>query len=422
MNTFKKVVTIAALGQSLIAFSVLAGSGDTLRIASYNVLNFPGSDVAARVPYFRMVVQTMKPDILVVQEMTSQSGMDTFLNSVLNVYQPGRYATVPFHDGPDTDNGLFFNPDKASLVNASYIQNSPRHVAEYVLHITGTQDTLRIYSLHLKASSGSTYEQQRLTEATTLRNYLNTLPAGSQFVIVGDYNIYRSDEPAFQKLLADEANNNGRVRDPLNAAGVWNNYTFRFIHTQSPRVRSFGGGSTGGMDDRFDMILPSYALDDNLIPSSYTAYGNDGNHYNDSINRLPNTAVPDSVANALHYAADHIPVYADFRFGSVTSVRNTADLVPASFALQQNYPNPFNPSTQITYTLPSPEYVTLKVYNLIGQEVATLVNNQQSAGAHTVVWNADRTGAQTGTLAGGVYFYRLHAGEFTSVKRMVLAK
>ncbi|MBI5473560.1 MAG: T9SS type A sorting domain-containing protein [Ignavibacteriae bacterium] len=422
MNALKKAMAIVALGQSLIVFSALAGSGDTLRIASYNLLNFPGSDVAARVPYFRMVVQSMKPDILVVQEVTSQSGMDIFLANVMNAYQPARYTNVPFHDGPDTDNGLFFNPDKVSLVSTSYIQNSPRHISEYVVHITGTRDTLRIYSLHLKASSGTTYEQQRLAEATTLRNYLNALPAGSQFIIVGDYNIYRSDEPAFQKLLADETNNNGRVRDPLNAVGVWNNYNFRFIHTQSPRVRSFGGGSTGGMDDRFDMILPSYALDDNLMPSSYTAYGNDGNHYNDSINRLPNAAVPDSVANALHYAADHIPIFADFRFGSVTSVSTITDVGPATYALGQNYPNPFNPSTQITYTLPWQGFVTLKVYNLIGQQVATLVNGEQGAGAHTVVWNADRASTQTATLAGGVYFYRLQAESFSAVKRMVLLK
>lgn len=387
---------------------------DTLRIASYNLLNFPGSDVSTRLPYFRRVVQTMKPDILVVQEMLSQSGMNTFVNDVMNVYQPGRYASVPFHDGPDTDNGLFFNPGKASLVSAAYIQNSPRHIAEYVVHIVGTRDTLRIYSVHLKASSGSTNEQQRLAEATILRNYLNNLPAGSQFIILGDFNIYRSDEPAFQKFLADEGNNNGRVRDPLNAVGVWNNYTFRFIHTQSPRVRSFGGGATGGLDDRFDMILPSYSLDDNMIVSSYTAYGNDGNHYNDSINRLPNSAVPDSVAHALHYAADHLPVYADFVFSGITDVRAT-ELRPASYTLGQNFPNPFNPSTRITYSLPTRQLVSLKVYNMLGQEVATLVSGEQSPGSHTVVWDAT-------TLSTGVYLYRLQAGSFVTVQRMVLVK
>lgn len=415
MKAHKRVMAIVVLVQCVAAFSGLAGSRDTLRVVSYNLLNFPGSDVAARTPYFRVIVQTMKPDILVVQEMTSQSGTDTFLNNVMNVYQPGIYTTIPFHDGPDTDNELFFKSSKVSFVSASYIPTTLRHFSEYVLHILGTLDTLRIYSVHLKASSGSTNEQQRLAEATTLRNYLNNLPTGSQFIIVGDYNIYRSDEPAFQKLLADEANNNGRVRDPLNAVGVWNNYNFRFIHTQSPRVRSFGGGATGGMDDRFDMILTSNALDDNLIPSYYTAYGNDGNHYNDSINRMPNAAVPDSVANALHYASDHIPVFADFRFGGVTSVSNNTEVGPASYILGQNYPNPFNPSTQIAFTLPANRFVTLKIYNVIGQEIATVVSGEQSAGSHTVVWNA-------ANVSGGVYFYRLQAGSFAAVKRMILVK
>jgi len=412
--TFKRLGLILVVMYSSTGFSVYAGARDTLRIASYNLLNFPGSDVTARLPYFRTVVQTMKPDVLVVQEMTSQSGTDTFLSSVMNVYQPALYTTIPFHDGPDTDNELFFNADKVSFVSASYIPTTLRHFAEYVLHIVGTSDTLRVYSVHLKASSGSANEQQRLAEATILRNYLNNLPAGSQFIIVGDYNIYRSDEPAFQKFLADEANNNGRVRDPLNAVGIWNDYNFRFIHTQSPRVRAFGGGATGGLDDRFDMILTSYSLDDNIIASSYTAYGNDGNHFNDSINRLPNAAVPDSVANALHYASDHLPVFADFVFDNVTSVSGGGTM-PASYALEQNYPNPFNPGTRITYSIPARQFVSLKVYNVLGQEVATLVSGSQSAGTHTAAWDAS-------ALSTGVYIYRLQAGSFVAIKRMVLVR
>lgn len=404
-----------ALIYAIIGCSANAAPRDTLRIASYNLLNFPGSDVATRLPYFRRVVQTMKPDVLVVQEMTSQSGTDTFLDNVMNAYQPGRYTTIPFHDGPDTDNEVFFNADKVSLLGASYIPTSLRHFAEYTLRIVGTSDTLRIYSVHLKASSGSANEQQRLAEATILRNYLNTLPPGSQFIIVGDYNIYRSDEPAFQKFLADEGNNNGRVRDPLNAVGVWNDYNFRFIHTQSPRVRSFGGGATGGLDDRFDIILMSYALDDNLILSSYTPFGNDGNHFNDSINRLPNTAVPDSVANALHYASDHLPVYADFSFVNTTTAVGDAEGGPMSFALNQNYPNPFNPGTRISYSIPSRQFVSVKVYNTLGQEVAVLVNGEQAAGTHTVAWDAS-------SLSSGVYLYRLQTDSYIAVKRMALVK
>jgi len=71
------------------------------------------------------------------------------------------------------------------------------------------------------------------------------------------------------------------------------------------------------MDDRFDIMLTSYALDPQMIPSSYTAYGNDGNHFNDSINRPPNTAVSQNVADAIHYSSDHIPVFAKFIFAQI---------------------------------------------------------------------------------------------------------
>ena len=89
--------------------------------------------------------------------------------------------------------------------------------------------------------------------------------------------------------------------------------------------------------------------------------------------------------------------------------------IPTVFALSQNYPNPFNPSTTIKYDLPVDTRVTLKVFNIIGQEVATLVNGEQKAGHPSVEWNA-------GNLASGVYLYRLEAGSFTSVKKLLLLR
>ncbi len=100
------------------------------------------------------------------------------------------------------------------------------------------------------------------------------------------------------------------------------------------------------MDDRFDMILYSKGINDpggiTLIPNSVIAYGNDGNHYNDSINKPPNNAVPQNIANALHYSADHLPVIALVKFENVISVNNQNEIA-ARFKLYQNYPNPFNP-------------------------------------------------------------------------------
>jgi hypothetical protein len=104
-------------------------------------------------------------------------------------------------------------------------------------------------------------------------------------------------------------------------------------------------------------------------------------------------------------------------FDVVTSVEKDqiAGAIPATYSLSQNYPNPFNPSTTIEYDLPEAAHVTLKVYNLLGQEVMTLVNEQQQAGKQRVRWGVEK-------LASGVYFYRLDAGKFIQVKKMVLLK
>jgi len=103
---------------------------------------------------------------------------------------------------------------------------------------------------------------------------------------------------------------------------------------------------------------------------------------------------------------------------AATSVGN-AGSTPAEFALLQNYPNPFNPSTKIQYTIKNAGLVSLKVYNLLGQEVATLINDRQAAGTYTISF-----GIVNGTsgLSSGVYFYRLITGSFVSTKKLILIK
>ncbi len=89
--------------------------------------------------------------------------------------------------------------------------------------------------------------------------------------------------------------------------------------------------------------------------------------------------------------------------------------VPKTFALEQNYPNPFNPTTTIGYDLPSASRVSLKVYDVLGREVATLVNARQAAGSYNAAFNA-------ANFASGIYFYRLEAGSFVQTKKMLLVK
>ena len=93
----------------------------------------------------------------------------------------------------------------------------------------------------------------------------------------------------------------------------------------------------------------------------------------------------------------------------------TVEPVPREFGLHQNFPNPFNPTTVISYQLPVISHVTLKVYDLLGREVAVLVNEKKDAGRYSVQWDAAR-------LSSGIYFYSLQAGEYRDTKRMLLLK
>lgn len=112
------------------------------------------------------------------------------------------------------------------------------------------------------------------------------------------------------------------------------------------------------------------------------------------------------------YRLKQIDFDGKFEYSSVVEVNfNTV----TDFALEQNYPNPFNPTTSISYSIPKNEFVTLKVYDVIGNEVATLVNTLQESGKHEVNFNASN-------LSSGIYFYKLTAGNYTQIMKMMLVK
>jgi len=106
--------------------------------------------------------------------------------------------------------------------------------------------------------------------------------------------------------------------------------------------------------------------------------------------------------------------------GDDIAKEGTVAELPDGYSLKQNYPNPFNPTTQIDFSLAEGGPVTLEVYNLQGQKVATIVDRIMSAGEHTVEWDA--TSEAGVKVSSGVYFYRLSAGDVTQSKKMILAK
>lgn len=115
-------------------------------------------------------------------------------------------------------------------------------------------------------------------------------------------------------------------------------------------------------------------------------------------------------------ATDNVSYFDNITFSSTaTGVEKISESLPTTYSLEQNYPNPFNPSTRIRFNLSAAEHVTLKVYNLLGQEVATLINELKDAGTFEVTFDGL-------DLSSGTYVYSLSAGSFSSVKKMILIK
>ena len=309
----------------LFILSICFVSASDIRVMTYNLLNF--SDDDNREIHYISILESVLPDLIVVQEVVGQTGFTHFQSDVLDVFQNGQWSGAPFiNQSAQQDIALFFKHDIFSFISTGAIgtaqSSGTRDVIEWTMVHNMSEIEFTIYGVHFKASSGSSNAEQRLAEATVLRQHLNNL-SNSYFIVAGDFNIYSnsaSTEPAFNMLTGESDNNVGRLFDPIDRIGNWhNNSSFSDVHTQSPRTTSFGGGANGGMDDRFDWLFVSESILNNqsrmvYVDDTYTAFGNDGNHFNDAINSGNNFAVSDQIADALHDASDHLPVYMDVWF------------------------------------------------------------------------------------------------------------
>ena len=403
---------------SLIFLSPLCYSQDRIKILTYNILRYPDF-ASTKNSKYQMIFNEAKPDIIAVQEIQSQNGVNLFLNDVLG----SSFKAGPLFDNSnDTDNDIFYKDSIFTLLTAEIIPNSPRYITKYILQHNFTQDILIVYIAHFKAGSSQSEIDIREDEAARLRIFTNQLSAGTNYILVGDLNLYRSSEPAYVRLL-DQANS-GYFLDPANRPGNWHESSiFSDVHSQSTRlVQLPDGGSNGGLDDRFDFILVSQALMDfggvDYVADTYWSYGNDGQHFNSQIVNPP-YPISEQIAFALHDVSDHLPVVAEFDFGVVNSVE-TLDPSLLTFNLNQNYPNPFNPSTKISFTIPATisggnQFVNLTVYDILGREVARIVDEDKAAGNYEVEFNAN-------TLPNGVYIYRLSTIEYSASKKLTIIK
>ncbi len=324
---------------SLCILALAAPASAQLRIVTYNTANgtFPtGQDPSPRTGMDN-VLQAIgdeltngisRPiDVLILQEQDDPSTTtQEFVDLLDGLYGAGTYGrstviTLPNYS-LNIRQTLIYNTNTVGLINEKAFgvtgsSFAARQSSRYQLRPVGYDSSadFYVYNDHYKSSSGATEEARRDFEANTVRNDADALGQGTHAIYAGDFNMYRSTEPAYQTLLSA---GNGQAFDPISTPGNWNNnYSYRTVHTQSPHDGS-DGLVGGGMDSRFDFQLVTGELLDNeglsIINGSYHAFGNNGTTYNQAVNAASNTyPLSQSILDDLAHVSDHLPVVADYQ-------------------------------------------------------------------------------------------------------------
>lgn len=393
----------------LLLFSVTLFAQIPVRIASYNLYNYDTND-QSRDASFKKILSVIHPDALIVVELQSDGAVTQFLQNCLNSSYKA-VTTESIGVNYYNDCAFYYKDSVFTLINKKYINtHATRDISEFTLIHKFTNDTLIIFGAHLKAYPDSESAGKRETQTKYLRYETNTISTNRNYLICGDFNIYTSTETAFQNLVGNTTSK-GYFIDPMNGTGSFSgNNAIKDLCTWSTRTN---------LNTRFDMFLVSPAImaTGGVDYKEFKIFGNDGNHYYSNMTTMPNTWFNNdpSIGTALYSASDHLPVYVDLNFGVAPVGVEEVKGLPKQYELRQNYPNPFNPSTEISYTIPSNSMVNIKVYDLTGREITTLVNEVKSAGTYKVKFDA-------GNLPSGIYLYSLQANGNMQMKKMILLK
>ncbi|MCF8464652.1 MAG: T9SS type A sorting domain-containing protein [Flavobacteriales bacterium] len=303
-------------------------------IMSYNVLNFPTGNIAGREDTLRNLINHVQPDLFLIQELKSDSGLQLILNESFSDLSANYAAStfIPQQSNPSSDfklqQAIIYNSDLFGMSTEGFLMTSTRDINKFKLYykspmLLSGADTIFLYVFvaHLKSSQGAENVAERLSMAQTFTSHLAYLPSNANVILAGDFNLYTSTEPAYVELL--DNTNAIQLRDPIDAPGNWNSSSFepKSVLTQSTRSSAiFGDGAGGGVDDRFDFILLSANTFNNwntvvYEPDSYYALGNTGSCYNQSITACSGGEWSDEILSSLYYMSDHLPIVAKLNFG-----------------------------------------------------------------------------------------------------------
>jgi len=361
----------------------VACSQDTLRIMQYNLLMFgnnfsscnqSNNSYITKTSNLKTIVNYVKPDILLVNEINESTLYhDYILTHALNVDGVNYWerGNPPNYSNSDIVNEIYFNSNKLSLTSNVAIETNVRDIDIFKMkfYTTGqpAQVDLNCVVAHLKAGNETSDENERANETNKLMNYLHNASATGNYTFSGDFNLYTAAEQAFQNLLF-YSDQSIRFYDPVNKVGDWNNNSYYAdYHTQSTHT-SGDCASTGGLDDRFDFILVSDEIMNGstnmkYITGSYRAIGQDGEHFNSSINSSPqNTSVPADVLEALYDLSDHLPIVMEMLVGNDLGTENiTAGPITVTFQ------NPVQEQLNLQIATKEPDILSVEIHNLQGK-------------------------------------------------------
>lgn len=385
-------------------FFVVSGlfAQDTITVMQYNLLEYGNYNSAwascdestnntqEKDECIRTILNHVRPDILTVNEFgASQAILDNFLRHNLNINGVDYWKSdnIVNYANSNIINHIFYNSSKMELKRHAVIRTSLRDIDAYELYFKTTSlaahDTVKLVCIvaHLKAGNGSTEEATRRAMLNNAMYWVEENCPHDNVLIMGDFNMYKSSESGYRLLTETYENPDARFVDPLslvNGVGYWdNNHQFAQFHTQSTKswVDYPDCPSGGGLDSRFDIMMMSdeiYMGFNNLkyVNGSYKAVGNDGLHFNQSINDGYNNAVPEAVANALYKSSDHLPITMKMRLFAQLDVDETAVV---DFSV---YPNPTTGTIHVTTPNSSSSRRDYRITNVLGQAVMTgKVNN-----------------------------------------------
>lgn len=321
---------------------------DTIRLMQYNLMYYTNSSGVSdcnsvtnnldnKDAHIKTIFQYVQPTVLCVCEIGSQTQYaDRLLNNAINVDGVDYYRRGPLtsQSGGTIANMIFYDSRKLTLYKSTNISTAYRDINGYTFYYNADNlsdgDTIfsTFWIAHLKAGTGYNNEQYRLAQTQKLMNRISNSGLPGNYTFSGDFNMYSSDEPAYQELT-EYSNSLYRFYDPVNSPGYWhNNGQFASLHTQSTHSQDADCFSSGGLDDRFDFILVSpyiyYGSDRiHLVEGSYHVLGQDGMRFNGSVLSPANNSIPNNVATALYQQSDHLPVIVDLAVDAHVGVQET---------------------------------------------------------------------------------------------------